>query len=47
MEYLKSFLIGGSVIAGSKLVSDYTNPLYGSIIGGMPTGIISSFFFNG
>lgn len=44
MEYIKSFLIGGTVIAGSKFVSVYTNPIYGSIIGGLPTGIIASFF---
>ena len=44
MEYIKSFLVGGSVIAGAKFVSKYTNPIYGSIIGGVPTGIIASFF---
>ena len=26
MEYIKPFLIGGSVIAGSKLVSEYGPP---------------------
>ena len=44
MEYLKPFLIGGSVIAGAKLVSTYFDPLYASIIGGLPTGIIASLF---
>jgi len=44
MEYLQPFLIGGSVISGAKLVSTYFNPLYASIIGGLPTGIIASLF---
>ena len=43
-EYIKSFIIGGSIIAGSKYISTKTNPVYGSIIGGIPTGIIASFF---
>jgi hypothetical protein len=44
MEYIKAFLIGGSIIAGAKLVSANTTPMYGAIIGGMPTGIITSLF---
>jgi hypothetical protein len=44
MEYLKPFLIGGSVIAGSKYVASYVNPSLAPLIGGMPTGIIASYF---
>lgn len=47
MEYVNSFLIGGSVIAGSKVVSKFFNPAIGSIIAGMPTGIIASYFISG
>lgn len=46
MEYLKEFLIGGSIIAGSKFVSQYFGPTFAPIIGGMPTGIIASYFLN-
>lgn len=44
MEYIKPFLIGGSVIAGSKLVSEYGPPELAPLIGGMPTGIIAAYF---
>lgn len=44
MEYIKPFFIGGSVIAGSKFVSNYANPVFASLIGGMPTGILASYF---
>lgn len=44
MEYIKPFCIGGAVIVGSKLVSNYASPALAPIIGGMPTGIIASFF---
>jgi hypothetical protein len=47
MEYLNAFLIGGGVIAGSKLVSKMFNPAIGSIVAGMPTGIIASYFISG
>ncbi len=46
MEYLEPFLTGGSVIAGAKAVSKVLNPVYGAIVGGMPTGIISTFFLD-
>ena len=46
MEYLKSFLIGGSVIAGSKFASKILGPEMAPIVGGLPTGIIASFFLN-
>lgn len=44
MEYVKQFLIGGSVIAGSKYASKVMGPELAPIIGGLPTGIIASFF---
>jgi hypothetical protein len=46
MEYAKPFLIGGSVIAGSKYVSTLVNPALAPLVGGMPTGIIASFFLS-
>ena len=44
MEYFKEFLIGGGIIAGSKLASKYMGPTLAPLVGGMPTGIIASFF---
>lgn len=44
MEFAKEFVIGGSVIAGSKFVSKYLGPAFGPIVGGMPTGIIAAYF---
>ena len=44
MDYIKPFLIGGSVIAGSKFVSKVASPALAPIVGGMPTGIIASYF---
>ena len=44
MEYLKSFLIGGGVIAGSKIAANIMGPEMAPIVGGLPTGIIASFF---
>ena len=46
MEYVKPFLIGGGVIAGSKFVSKFASPALSPIIGGMPTGIIAALFLN-
>ena len=47
MEYVKPFLLGGSLIAGSKLISKYVSPEFAPLIGGLPTGIIASFFLTG
>lgn len=47
MEYLTPFLIGGSIIATSKFVSNHVSSEYAALIGGMPTGIIASFFILG
>ena len=44
MEYIKPFLLGGSIIAGTKYMSTFISPALAPIIGGMPTGIIASFF---
>ena len=44
MDYIKPFLIGGSVIAGSKFVADNGPPQLAPLIGGMPTGIVASYF---
>ena len=44
MEYIEPFLIGGSVIAGSKYVSTFASPALAPLIGGMPTGIIAALF---
>ena len=44
MEYIKPFLIGGAVIGGSKAASKIMGPSLAPLVGGMPTGIIASFF---
>ena len=46
MDLVKPFLIGGSVIAGSKLVSKVAPTALAPLIGGMPTGIIATFFLD-
>jgi len=46
MDIVKPFLIGGSVIAGSKFVSKYASPALAPLIGGMPTGIIATYFMD-
>tara|TARA_B100000780_G_scaffold278948_1_gene254560 strand:+ start:3979 stop:4314 length:336 start_codon:yes stop_codon:yes gene_type:complete len=46
-EYIKPFLLGGTLIAGSKYISKYADPKYGSLIAGIPTGIIGSYFILG
>ena len=46
MDIVKSFLIGGGVIAGSKVASNIMGPELAPIVGGLPTGIIASFFLN-
>ena len=47
MEYVKPFLIGGAVIGGSKAASKLMGPALAPLVGGMPTGIIASFFLKG
>ena len=46
MDLIKPFLIGGAVIAGSKYVSKFVSPALAPLIGGMPTGIIATFFLD-
>jgi hypothetical protein len=46
MDLIKPFLIGGSVIAGSKYVSNFVSPALAPLVGGMPTGIITTFFLD-
>ena len=46
LTYLKEFLIGGSIIASSKYVAKYVGAEFAPLVGGMPTGIIASFFLN-
>lgn len=46
MDIIKPFLIGGSVIAGSKFVSKYASPALAPLVGGLPTGIIATFFMD-
>ena len=43
-ELIKPFLVGGTVIAGSKLLANYTTPAVASLLGGLPTGIVTAFF---
>ena len=46
MEYAIEFVIGGAVMAGSKVAAKYMGPTLAPIIGGMPTGIIASIFLS-
>lgn len=43
-SFIKPFLIGGSVVAGAKYVSQIANPAYAGLVSGMPMGLIASFF---
>ncbi len=45
-EYIKPFLLGGSIIAGTKFVSTRISPALAPLIGGMPTGILASYFLS-
>ena len=44
MEYAEPFLLGGTIVAGSKWLSTMVDPAYAAMVAGMPTGIIASFF---
>lgn len=44
MEFIEPFLLGGTIVAGSKMLSTMVDPAYAAMVGGMPTGIIASFF---
>ena len=41
---VKPFLVGGLVIGGSHLVSQFAPAQFAPLVGGMPTGIIASYF---
>lgn len=43
-EYLKTFLIGGSIISLSKYVSTHFPPAYSGLIGAFPVSLVTSFF---
>ena len=38
--------MGGSFIAGAKLISTHLSPEFASLIAGMPTGMLAVFFLN-
>tara|TARA_Y100000389_G_scaffold62468_1_gene58515 strand:- start:453 stop:914 length:462 start_codon:yes stop_codon:yes gene_type:complete len=46
MEYVKPFVIGGGLIALGKYTSKFVNPAIAPLIGGLPTGVIASFFLD-
>lgn len=41
---IKPFLVGGAVIGGSHIVAQFAPAQFAPLIGGMPTGIIASYF---
>ena len=43
-EYLKTFLLGGSIISLSKYISTVLPPAYSGLVGAAPTSLITSFF---
>jgi hypothetical protein len=44
LPYVGAFLLGGGIVGGAKAVGSFFPAEYASLIGGMPTGIIASFF---
>ncbi len=46
MEYVKPFVIGGGLITLGKYTSKFVNPSIAPLIGGLPTGVIASFFLD-
>ena len=44
LDYLMSFFIGGAVIAGTRFLAQVLPPPYASMLGGLPLGILASFF---
>ncbi len=46
MEYAKPFVVGGGVIAAGKYLSKFVNPAIAPLVGGLPTGVIASFFLS-
>ncbi len=46
MEYVKPFVIGGGLITLGKYVSKFVDPAIAPLIGGLPTGVIASFFLD-
>lgn len=46
MEYAKPFVIGGGLIALGKYTSKFVDPAIAPLIGGLPTGVIASFFLD-
>ncbi len=46
MEYVKPFVVGGGLIALGKYTSRFVDPAIAPLIGGLPTGVIASFFLD-
>ena len=44
---IKPFLVGGSVIGGSHLIAQFAPAQFAPLVGGMPTGIVASYFLAG
>lgn len=47
MEVLKSFILGGTLIGGSKFISQYIDPSYSPLFAGLPTGLLTIAFISG
>ena len=45
-KILLAFLIGGLIIGGTNLTVSLVGPEYASLIGGVPTGLITPLFLN-
>ena len=46
MEYVKPFVIGGGVITAGKYLSQFVDPAIAPLVGGLPTGVLASFFLS-
>ena len=46
LDELTSFFFGGGIVAGSKYVATWLDPALAALVGGLPLGIIASFFLD-
>ena len=46
LDELTSFFFGGGIIAGAKYIATWLDPALAALLGGLPLGIIASFFLD-
>ena len=45
-DSLKQFLMGGTLVSGISLISNYVNPVLGGLLAGVPIGLPTIYFIN-